>query len=123
MTTPKVLIADDVEDIRDLLSMFLEDEVDIVGEAEEGNEALELIDSLKPDMIFLDINMPGVTGLEILDRIKDKPEIFSVIVSGDGDFETIKIALEKGAKGFISKPIDENKVIDIVEKYKNGLTT
>jgi len=117
MTKPTILIADDVENIRDLIRIFLEDlNVEIVGEAIDGNAALGLIDSLKPDIVFLDIQMPDVTGLEILDLIKEK-NIFSVIISGDGDFNTIKTALDKGAQGFISKPIDEAKVVQIIEKY------
>jgi len=117
MSKPRILIADDVEDIRDLISIFLEDlDVEIIGEAIDGNVALELIDSLQPDIVFLDIQMPEITGLEILDIIKEKT-IFSVIVSGDGDFNTIKTALDKGAQGFIVKPIAEEKVVQIIEKY------
>lgn len=122
---PRILIADDLEDIRDLVRLFLDDlDVEIVGEAIDGNSTLELIDSLQPDIIFLDIQMPCVTGLEILDILskkpKDKNNIFPVIVSGDGDFNTMKTALEKGAQGFIAKPIDENKIIQIIEKYNTS---
>lgn len=121
MTKPKILIADDVKEIRDLIGIFLEDlNVDILGEATDGNAALELIDSLQPDIIFLDIQMPEITGLEILDLIKEK-NIFSVIISGDGDFNTIKTALDKGAQGFISKPINENKIVQIIEKYNSTI--
>jgi len=119
MPQTSVLIVDDVKDIRDLIALFLEDlEVEIVGEAIDGHQALDLMDSLQPDIVFLDINMPGVTGLEILDKIKDNNSIFPVIVSGDGDFETIKTSLDKGAQGFIAKPIDESKIIQIIDKYK-----
>ena len=118
MLKPKILIADDVDQIRDLISIFLEDlDVEIIGEATDGNSTLQLIDSLQPDIVFLDIQMPEITGLEILDIIKGK-NIFSVIVSGDGDFNTIKTALDKGAQGFVSKPIDEEKIAQIIEKYK-----
>jgi len=120
MTQPRILIADDIEDIRDLIRIYLEDlNVDIIGEAIDGNVALELIDSLQPDIVFLDIQMPDVTGLEILELIKEK-NIFSVIVSGDGDFNTIKTAMDKGAQGFIVKPIIEEKVVQIIKKYNSS---
>jgi len=123
MPKPKILIADDVEDIRDLIKVYLENlNIELVGEATDGNVALRLIDSLQPDIVFLDIQMPEISGIEILDLIKEK-NIFSVIVSGDSDFKTIKMALDKGAQGFIAKPIDEGKIAQIIEKYnasKNG---
>lgn len=118
MSKPRILIADDVETIRELFHVYLADiDVEIVGEAIDGEETLSLIESLKPDVVFLDIQMPKISGLEILDIIRDKESIFPVIVSGDGDFKTIKTALDKGAQGFITKPINAIKLNQVIDKY------
>ena len=120
MKNPRVLIADDVLEIRELLSVFLEcSDCEIIGEVVDGNAALKSINELDPDMVFLDINMPGISGLDILDIIKENQTIFPVIISGDNDINTIKTAMAKGAKGFISKPFSENKVEQLVSKYIN----
>jgi len=120
LKNPRVLIADDVLEIRELLSVFLEcSDCEIIGEVVDGNAALKSINELDPDMVFLDINMPGISGLDILDIIKENQTIFPVIISGDNDINTIKTAMAKGAKGFISKPFSENKVEQLVSKYIN----
>ena len=83
MANPKAIIADDEEQLRIYLRSKLSGlwpELDICAEAENGLKALELIDKNRPDIAFLDINMPGVNGLEILRAMRDEADL--VLVSG-----------------------------------------
>ena len=69
------LIIDDEQLARDLLKEYIENtpEITIVGEADKGKDAVELIDKLKPDLVFLDVQMPGMTGFDVLDDIEHDP--------------------------------------------------
>ena len=69
------LIIDDEKLARDLTREYLESfpEIEIIGEASKGSEAVEQIDKLKPDIIFLDVQMPGMTGFDVLDEIDHEP--------------------------------------------------
>jgi two-component system LytT family response regulator len=71
------LIIDDEQLARDLLKEYIENtpELTIVGEADKGKDAVELIDKLKPDLIFLDVQMPGMTGFDVLDDIEHDPRL------------------------------------------------
>ena len=73
MTT--CLIIDDEKLARELLREFLEafPEIEIIGECSKGTEAVEQIDKLKPDLIFLDVQMPGMNGFDVLDEIEHEP--------------------------------------------------
>ena len=82
MSTHKTtcLIIDDEKLARDLLREYLEaiPEIELVGEAASGNEAVDKIDKLKPDLIFLDVQMPGLTGFDVLDDITHEPYVIFV---------------------------------------------
>lgn len=75
MTT--CLIIDDEKLARELLREFLESfpEIEIIGECSKGTEAVEQIDKLKPDLIFLDVQMPGMNGFDVLDEIEHEPYV------------------------------------------------
>lgn len=82
MAASRVVIADDDEDIRVLLRLWVpkRTSANVVGEAADGNEALELWTALRPDVIVLDQEMPGVTGAEAARRIKDEDPTMRVII-------------------------------------------
>jgi DNA-binding NtrC family response regulator len=83
-----------------------------VCEAGDGKTALELFDKEKPDLVFCDIKMPGMDGLEVLQTIMDKnAEIPVVMISGHGTIETAVEAVKKGAYDFIQKPLDLNRIL------------
>src|ERR1700712_563730 len=105
--TTTCLIIDDEKLARDLLREYLESfpEIDIVGECSKGTEAVEQIDKLKPDLIFLDVQMPGMTGFDVLDVIDHEPY---VIFTTAYDQYAIK-AFEKNAIDYVSKPLDEER--------------
>lgn len=110
--TGHILIIDDEESIRMSLQGILEDEGHTVEGAENGEQGLAMLDSERPDIVFLDIWMPGMDGLETLERIKGiKNDIPVIMISGHGTIETAVKALKKGAFDFIEKPLSLEKVI------------
>lgn len=116
-----ILITDDEKSIRNTLREILEFENYAVLEAEEGREALEIIQSINVDLVLLDIKMKGMDGLEVLEKIKkEKSELPVIMISGHG---TIKIAVEatkKGAFDFLEKPPDLNRLLISI---RNGLSS
>ncbi|CCH49261.1 sigma-54-dependent transcriptional regulator [Pseudodesulfovibrio piezophilus] len=108
----QILIIDDEEGIRFSLRGILEDEGHEVVEAESGEEGLELLGTDIPDMVFLDIWLPGMDGLEVLGTISEQYKGLPVImISGHGTIETAVKALKKGAFDFIEKPLSLEKVV------------
>ncbi len=112
---PRVLIVDDESGIRESLSAILSDEgyqVDAVGSAEE---ALERATAEEPEVMLLDVWLPGIDGLEALSRLQSFPRPPAVImISGHGTIETAVRATKLGAFDFIEKPLSLNKVIVLV---------
>jgi two-component system LytT family response regulator len=103
----KCLIIDDEQLARELLREYIGHvpELTIVGEASRGREAVERIDSDKPDLIFLDVQMPGMTGFDVLDEITHDPH---VIFTTAYDQYAIQ-AFEKNAVDYLLKPIDQER--------------
>jgi DNA-binding NarL/FixJ family response regulator len=102
----RVLIADDVLMLRAMITIMLEteDELTVVGEASNGDETLEKARALRPDIILLDINMPGRSGLEILpDLRRCAPEASIIIFSGLEAMALAPRAIELGADDYIEK--------------------
>ena len=106
-TVIKCLIIDDEQLARDLLKEYIGNnpEISIIGEADKGKDAVELIDKLKPDLIFLDVQMPGMTGFDVLDDIEHDP---FVIFTTAYDQYAIK-AFEKNAVDYLLKPLDHER--------------
>ncbi|WP_291329191.1 sigma-54 dependent transcriptional regulator [Desulfovibrio sp. UCD-KL4C] len=115
--TKNILIVDDEDGIRYSLRGVLEDEGFSVSEAESGEAALQTLSEEMPDLIFLDIWLPGMDGLEVLERIKKEWDWLPVVmISGHGNIETAVSAIKKGAFDFIEKPLSLEKVIITAEK-------
>lgn len=117
----RTLLIDDEELARELVKKFLESETEfeIIGEAEDGFEGIKLINALKPDLIFLDIQMPKLTGLEMLELI-DNPPI--VVFSTAYDQYAID-AFEKNAIDYLLKPFSKDRLLKTLEKVKVAVTT
>ncbi len=108
----QVLVVDDEQDIRFSLRGILEDEGCEVLEAESGEAALELLETLTPDLVLLDIWLTGMDGLEVLECIRERSRDLPVImISGHGNIETAVSAVKKGATDFIEKPLSLEKVL------------
>ena len=117
---PNVVIADDEATMRSLLKNLLQKErCNIIGQAKNGNEAIALYERKKPDIIFLDIDMPELTGLDVLKKIREEDkETMVCMVSADSQTDSIKATIELGISGFILKPFSQKKLYDIVQKFR-----
>jgi two-component system nitrogen regulation response regulator NtrX len=119
MTTDSaaVLIVDDEEAIRYSLRGILEDEGFSVLEAKDGESALAVLDERPPELVFLDIWMPGLDGMALLDVLRERnAELPVVMISGHGNIETAVQAIKKGAFDFIEKPLSLEKVVITAQK-------
>lgn len=122
---PSVLVADDDKSMRELLKLILSSEnYPVVGEASNGHEAVMNCVELKPDIVLLDINMPIMEGIEALEEIrKASPSTMVLMVSGDATINKVKEALEKGAVGFVVKPLKPAIVLDKIRSCWNKKNT
>jgi two-component system nitrogen regulation response regulator NtrX len=110
--TARVLVIDDEAAIRDAMRMILEYEGYECALAASGPEGLAAIEREVPDLVFLDIRMPGMDGLEVLDRIRAITDTLPVvIVSGHGTVATAVEATKRGAFDFIEKPLESERVL------------
>lgn len=117
----KIIIADDVEETRKLVKTLLsfDDRIDVIGEACNGKEAIDLSVSLKPDIVLMDINMPVIDGLKATESISIKaPKVVVIIMSVQKEQEYLRKAMLSGAKEYIIKPFDLNTSVNtIIEAY------
>jgi two-component system nitrogen regulation response regulator NtrX len=110
-----VLIIDDEEGIRQVLSDILEDEGHTALVAGDGPEGLELLKNNLVDLIFLDVWMPNMGGLDVLARVKeDFPGVEVVMISGHGNIDMAVKAIKNGAFDFVEKPLSIDRVITIM---------
>ena len=117
MVGERILIIDDESSIRKMFGLILSREGYNVTEAEGGNEGLLLIGSEEYDLVLLDIMMPGITGIECLERIKEThPELPVIMVTGVINVETTMEATEKGAFDYIIKPAKRVDLVDAVNR-------
>ena len=116
--SPKILIVDDNDLMRTLLRGILRSEsCQVVGEAKNGLIALDLVDKMLPDIVFLDVMMPEMDGLEVLQNIKVKhPEIRVIMITGNPSVENVQESIQGGASGFIVKPFNTAKVLDMLHR-------
>ncbi len=115
---PKILIVDDNDLMRTLLRGILRSEdCLVIGEAKNGVIALDFIEKTKPDVVFLDVVMPEMDGLETLQNIKrDYPEIIVVMITGNPSKENVQESIQGGASGFIIKPFNSAKVPETLHR-------
>lgn len=116
----KILIIDDERAIRRALREILEFEDFQVDEAENGAEGLEKAKNTLYDIIFCDIKMPQMDGMEVLDGlVQAKVEAPVIMISGHGNIETAVEAIKKGAFDFIEKPLDLNRILVTIRNAKD----
>ncbi|QSG15689.1 chemotaxis protein CheY [Halapricum desulfuricans] len=113
---PEVLIADDSEFMRNLLREILEEDHQIVGEVENGVEAVETYKEENPDLVMMDIVMPIRDGIEATDEIKNTdPNANVIMCTSVGQEEKMKEAVKAGADGYITKPFQKPSVMEAIE--------
>ena len=112
----KILIIDDERSIRNSLGEILSDEGYTVEKAEDGTAGLQMAVRGHYDVIFCDIKMPGMDGMELLDKIMEEGvDSPMVMISGHGDIDTAVECIKKGAFDFIQKPLDLNRILITVK--------
>lgn len=117
MTT--VLVVDDEPAVRSLLRDVLEIEGHVVREAEDGPSALEDLHAVRPDLVILDIMMPGMTGIEVLTAVRADPVVGDVpvlLLSAAGDDETTWAGWTAGASTYLNKPFDHLQLLSWVDR-------
>jgi DNA-binding NarL/FixJ family response regulator len=110
----RVLVVDDHPLFRYGLRCSLESasDIDVVGEAVNGTAAIVLANSLKPDVVVMDLNMPGLTGIEAIRRIvEDNPAVSVLVLTMLDDDESVFAAMRSGARGYLLKGTDPDDVI------------
>lgn len=114
----KIIVVDDSRILRTILTNNLtEAGHEIIGEAANGQELLDMLDTVTPDLITLDITMPVMDGIEALKIIKDKyPDISIVMVSAAGQKDKVMESLKAGANDFLQKPFEPDDVKHVVAK-------
>lgn len=114
----KIIIVDDSRIFRKMLkAVFVENGHEVIGEAGNGQEALDLLKTCSPDLITLDITMPVMDGLEALKQIKTEyPNQKVVMVSAAGQKDKVLSAIKLGAADFIQKPFDPDDVTALLSK-------
>jgi two-component system chemotaxis response regulator CheY len=113
-----IVIVDDNDMMRSILRGILRgEEYEVIGEARNGNIAVEMAERLKPDIICLDVMMPEKDGLEALVEIKAaRPQTQIVMITGNADPDTVQESIMNGASGFIVKPFNAARVLDALAK-------
>ncbi len=117
-TMAKLLITDDAAFMRMTLKKIVTDAgYEVVGEAENGKEAVALFDEHRPDLVTMDITMPEMNGIEALKQIKElDPKAKVVMCSAMGQQTMVVDAIQQGAVDFIVKPFDEVRIKEALEK-------
>ena len=114
----KILIVDDNDLMRTLLRGILRNEnCQIIGDARNGILAIEFIERTQPDIVFLDVMMPEMDGLEALQTIKEKfPGVIVIMITSNPSKENVKESIQGGAQGFIVKPFNSAKVLETLHR-------
>ena len=119
----RVLITDDHLIVREGLQLILEtsDEIEVVGEAEDGREALRLTKELQPDVVLMDLQMPGMDGLTAIERLqREQPEVAIVILTTYNEDELMFKGLQLGARGYLLKDTDRQTLLDTIRAAAGG---
>jgi two-component system response regulator YesN len=127
----KVLLVDDEPSVLEGLRIFVDWNrlgLEIIGEAPDGAASFSVIQNLRPDLVICDIRMPGLNGLELIEKVNDEivPAPKFILLSGFNDFSYAQKAIQLGALGFLTKPLDSEeleqeliRVTGIIEKERN----
>ena len=118
----RILIADDHALFRDSLASLLEaNDMEVVGEASDGQEAVELAWKHKPDVVLMDLTMPNLNGLEATKRlVAELPDIKVVILTASDDEEDLFEAIKAGAKGYLLKDLESEQFFSLLRGVEKG---
>lgn len=114
----KIIIIDDVPEYRELFSNLLEGDYQVL-EARDAREGLEMIEKELPDLVFLDVSLPGMSGLELIEILRQHPTLYHipvVAVTAHSVFSAKK-AMEKGCNDFLLKPLAPRRILEMIKKW------
>ena len=119
----RVVLADDHVFVRDGIKSLLENEanIEVVGEATDGLEALSLVDQLQPDLLILDIRMPNLTGIEVVEQLRIKNNLIKVVMLSMHESEEYVLkSIQAGADGYLLKGSSKEEFLKAVHTVSNG---
>jgi DNA-binding NarL/FixJ family response regulator len=122
-TPAQILIADDHELVRDGIKHMLghEEDLEVVGEASNGREAVDLCRRLKPDLVLMDVRMPEMNGVDATRAIKvEQPSVSVLVVSTYGNVDYLLEAIEAGAAGYVLKDAPNRQLINAMKRVLRG---
>lgn len=123
MTKPKVILVDDHKLFRDGIKTLLELDniVEVIAEASDGLEFVELLNNLNPDLVLMDIDMPNLNGIEAtVEALKRFPDIKILALSMFGEYKYYDQMIEAGARGFILKTANKSELENAIHKVLDG---
>lgn len=123
MPNVSVLIAEDHQEVRKGLSALLsmEQDIELIGEAEDGNEAVMMVMNLCPDVVIMDITMPVLSGMDALKQIKiTVPETKVLMLTMHISKQYVQNALQEGASGYLLKDVTHEEFIDAIRTVYKG---
>ncbi|AWI74060.1 response regulator [Parazoarcus communis] len=114
----KIIVVDDNEIIRMALRAILRQAgFNVVGEARDGEAVIELVEKVGPDLVCLDVMMPGRSGLEVLAELRERfPTLKVLMITGLSDRETVATVVDQGAVGMVLKPFNSARVVESVSR-------
>jgi NarL family two-component system response regulator YdfI len=121
--TIRVLITDDHSIVREGLALILEtsDDIEVVGEAADGAESLRLVAEHAPDVVLMDLRMPGMDGLTAIEHLqRDHPQVAVVILTTYNEDDLMLRGLQAGAKGFLLKDTPRETLLDTIQAAAKG---
>lgn len=121
----QILLAEDEEDVRRIIGQHINESdtpFEVIGEAADGVEAIEMMRALNPDILITDVCMPHLNGLEMLKSIREfNADIPTVIISGYDEFSYVKEAMRLGVREYLLKPFLPGELFEVLEKIRRGL--
>jgi YesN/AraC family two-component response regulator len=116
------LVVEDEKEANELMVSTFNNFFNSIDSAMNAEDALDLYRMRRPDIVFIDIILPGMDGLELAKRIRDiNPDQIIVIISASNDMSKISEAIKIGVDSFIQKPIDSNKIIDMLKNINQTI--
>src|SRR3989304_1917022 len=110
MSRTKILIVDDDPNVLYAVRIIFEKEGYDVVEADRGEKGKQVFDHEHPDVVFMDVTMPDMCGLEVMKKIKERSDVPVIVITGYGTMETAIKAVQLGAYEYITKPLDADKI-------------
>ncbi len=121
----KIVVADDHEVVREGTRRMLERESDmvVVGEAADGREAVRLVSELRPDVLVLDVRMPGLSGIEVTRKVKEvHPRVRVLVFTAHDDSRYVFPLLDAGADGYLLKTVGQRDLVKAIRDVYRGET-